>query len=139
MKLLRQLAHQTKKAILIATHELDLALQMADVIWLATADKKIMAGMPEDLVLSGAFDAVFKLKGFDLKTGKVHHEAHRNISIRLEGIGSTYLWTKNALERNGYAVDDTSTLLIKIDNQRSSWEYNKKLFDKLETLIKQLP
>jgi hypothetical protein len=57
----------------------------------------------------------------------------------LEGIGSTYLWTKNALERNGYAVDDTSTLLIKIDNQRSSWEYNKKLFDKLETLIKQLP
>jgi iron complex transport system ATP-binding protein len=139
MKLLRQLAHQTKKAILIATHELDLALQMADVIWLATAQRKIMAGMPEDLVLSGAFDAVFKLKGFDLKTGKVHHQAHRNISIRLEGSGSTYLWTKNALERNGYVVDDTSTLLIKIDNQRSSWEYNKKLFDKLEILIKQLP
>lgn len=139
MKLLRQLAHQTKKAILIATHELDLALQMADVIWLATADKKIMAGIPEDLVLSGAFDEVFQLKGFDLKTGKVHHEAHRNISIRLEGSGSTFLWTKNALERNGYAVDDTATLSIKINNQQLTWEYDKKLFTKLETLIRQLP
>lgn len=139
MKLLRQLAHQTKKAILIATHELDLALQMADVIWLATADKKIMAGIPEDLVLSGAFDEVFQLKGFDLKTGKVHHEAHRNISIRLEGNGSTYLWTKNALERNGYAVDDTATLSIKINNQQSSWEYNETSFTKLEILIRQLP
>ncbi|MFM8913278.1 MAG: ABC transporter ATP-binding protein, partial [Flammeovirgaceae bacterium] len=102
MKLLLRLARETHKSILVATHELDLALQMADVIWLATNDKRIVSGMPEDLVLSGAFDEVFKLKGFDLKTGKVFHEPFRNQSIRLEGSGPIYLWTKNALERNGF-------------------------------------
>jgi iron complex transport system ATP-binding protein len=57
----------------------------------------------------------------------------------LEGSGSTYLWTKNALERNGYVVDDAATLSIKINNQQLTWEYDKKLFTKLETLIRQLP
>ena len=56
MNLLRKLAHQANKAILVSTHELDLALQTADIIWLAGHDKKIISGIPEDLVLNGAFD-----------------------------------------------------------------------------------
>ena len=104
MNLLRHLARTTNKAILIATHELDLALQTADKIWLATSNKKILTGLPEDLVLDGSFDDVFKLKGFDLKTGKVSHEAHRKVSVQLIGEGHEYLWTKNALERSGYEV-----------------------------------
>lgn len=135
MKLLRQLAHRTKKAILIATHELDLALQMADVIWLATINKKIITGMPEDLVLSGAFDDVFQLKGFDLKTGKVHHEAHRNVSIRLEGSGPTYLWTKNALERNGYLITDASQVIVSVSASELSWGYRGESYQTLESLI----
>jgi iron complex transport system ATP-binding protein len=104
MNLLRHLARTTNKAILIATHELDLALQTADKIWLATSNKKILTGLPEDLVLDGSFDEVFQLKGFDLKTGKIRHEAHRKISIHLIGEGHEYLWTKNALERSGYEI-----------------------------------
>ena len=104
MNLLRHLARTTDKAILIATHELDLALQTADKIWLATAKQKILTGLPEDLVLDGSFDEVFQLKGFDLKTGKMSHEAHRKISVQLIGEGHEYLWTKNALERSGYNI-----------------------------------
>ena len=104
MNLLRHLARTTNKAILIATHELDLALQTADKIWLATSKKKILTGLPEDLVLDGSFDEVFQLKGFDLKTGKMSHEAHRKISVQLIGEGHEYLWTKNALERSGYKI-----------------------------------
>ena len=104
MNLLRHLARTTNKAILIATHELDLALQTADKIWLATSNKKILTGLPEDLVLDGSFDEVFQLKGFDLKTGKMSHEAHRKITVQLIGEGHEYLWTKNALERSGYEV-----------------------------------
>jgi iron complex transport system ATP-binding protein len=105
MNLLRHLARTANKAILIATHELDLALQTADTIWLATSNKKILTGLPEDLVLDGSFDEVFQLKGFDLKTGRMSHEAHRGISIQLIGEGHEYLWTKNALERSGYKID----------------------------------
>jgi iron complex transport system ATP-binding protein len=104
MKLLRRLAKSTNKAILVATHELDLALQTADWIWLTTRDKTILSGMPEDLVLDGSFDSIFQFKGFDLKTGKVQHQADKNISVSLVGDGYEYLWTKNALERNGFDV-----------------------------------
>jgi iron complex transport system ATP-binding protein len=108
IKLLRQLAQVTNKAILMATHELDLALRMADSIWLADRNKTILTGMPEDLVLDGSFDRIFEFKGFDLKTGKVQHEAYRGIKVQLDGEGHEYLWTKNALERNGFEVTDYS-------------------------------
>jgi iron complex transport system ATP-binding protein len=93
MNLLRSLSRQMGKSILVTTHELDLALQTADLIWLATGDKKIKTGIPEDLVLEGAFDEVFQFKGFDLKTGKIEHEAHRKKEIQLLGTGYSFLWT----------------------------------------------
>lgn len=106
MNLLRELSRSTGKAILLATHELDLALQTADMIWLTGKDQTILEGLPEDLVLNGSFDDIFRFKGFDLKSGKVLHHPHRNVSICLTGEGPAYLWTKNALERNGFHVSD---------------------------------
>jgi len=106
MKLLKSLSHDLNKAILISTHELDLALQMADVIWLAGKEKSIITGIPEDLVLNGSFDDVFQFKGFDLKTGKVEHPVHQKKKIKLDGAGAEFLWTKNALQRNGFEITD---------------------------------
>jgi iron complex transport system ATP-binding protein len=104
MRLLRQLARTTNKAILASTHELDLALQMADWIWLSGRHKNILTGFPEDLILNGSFDSIFQFKGFDLKTGKIQHEVTTSIKIQLTGEGFEFLWTKNALERNGIMV-----------------------------------
>ena len=121
MNLLRDLSHSTGRAILLATHELDLALQTADVIWLTGKNQNILTGLPEDLVLNGSFDEIFQFKGFDLKTGKVLHSPFRKTAIELEGEGPAYLWTKNALERNGFAVTSEEqhvsiTLVQKIPN-----------------------
>lgn len=139
MKLLRTLARTAGKSILVATHELDLALQMADVIWLATRNKEVITGMPEDLVLSGAFDEVFQLKGFDLKTGKVFQEPFRNRTVKLEGTGPIYLWTKNALERNGYSINENSDKrVIILGDDRLGWSFGKKTFLKLEELMEYL-
>ena len=106
MSLLRRLAHESRKAILVSTHELHLALQTADVIWLADHDKNVVTGIPEDLVLNGTFDSIFQFKGFDLRTGQVEHRAHRGITIKLAGMGHEYLWTKNAFQRNGFTIGD---------------------------------
>jgi iron complex transport system ATP-binding protein len=106
MKLLLKIARDTQKAILVSTHELDLALQLADWIWLAGAERSMITGIPEDLVLNGSFDAIFRLKGFDLKTGKVEHQPGSDIIIRLADTGPEYWWTKNALERNGFRVSE---------------------------------
>ncbi|HMG89100.1 MAG TPA: ABC transporter ATP-binding protein [Chryseolinea sp.] len=124
MKVLLQLTRTMNKAILVSTHELDLALQTADEIWLAGNNKSILRGIPEDLVLNGAFDDVFRFKGFDLRTGKVQHEVRHSIDIELIGQGHELLWTKNALERNGYAVrNDQSShrIVIKVSEGRTQW------------------
>ncbi len=46
MNLLRKLAREKNKAILLATHELDLALQTADSVWLANGNS-IKKGAPK--------------------------------------------------------------------------------------------
>lgn len=133
MNLLRRLARTANKAILVATHELDLALQTADLIWLAGKDKKLITGIPEDLVLNGSFDEIFQFKGFDLRTGKVSHEAWQNKSVKLVGEGYEYLWTRNALERSGFEISDDSNQQIEIKS--SAWAIISKNFSSLKELI----
>jgi iron complex transport system ATP-binding protein len=132
MNLLRQLARTKGKSILLATHELDLALQTADGVWLATG-ATIRKGVPEDLVLDGSFDSVFQFKGYDLKTGKVQHEAWRKISFKIVGEDAMYLWTKNAMERNGFIIDESATNIITIKN--NGWNFEGGNFNKLEQLV----
>jgi iron complex transport system ATP-binding protein len=129
MKFLHQLSRSTKKAILISTHELDLALQTADLIWLTGNKKNILTGIPEDLVLNGSFDEIFKFKGFDLKTGKVQHEVSRQERIQLTGSGYEFLWTKNALERNGFEVTHQPcfiSIVIQKTGDSFEWQLTKE-------------
>lgn len=132
MNMLRTQAHQNGKVVLMATHELDLALQCADVIWLAK-EKTIVQGIPEDLVLDGSFDEVFQFKGYDLKTGKVQHVPWRKITIGLSGNGPIFLWTKNALERNGFEVFESGDINVVID--MTHWAIGDKRFKSIENLI----
>jgi iron complex transport system ATP-binding protein len=145
MKLLKTLAQSLKKAVLVSTHELDLALQMADWIWLSGRHQNILTGIPEDLVLEGAFDSIFQFKGFDLKTGKVQHEAYQGKSIFLRGNGPEYLWTKNALERNGFEVSDDSkeiAVMLEKTAEGLQWTLRKsnhsEVFRSIAELLKHL-
>ncbi len=145
MDLLLNLARNMGKAILLATHELDLALQTADLIWLTGKNHNILTGLPEDLVLNGSFDEIFELKGFDLKTGRVRHRPFRQVTIRLVGQGPEYLWTRNALERNGFGISSDEleisvTLMTRSSHLR--WlvkrNYLESEADSIESLLKLL-
>jgi iron complex transport system ATP-binding protein len=110
MGVLRGLAHQTGRTILLSTHDLDLALRSADRIWLLSLDGHLQTGAPEDLILSGAFEAVFHSEGvaFDPVTGSFHiHRAYAG-AVRLCGQGLAAIWTRRALERAGYRIADPS-------------------------------
>ncbi len=138
MRLLRSLARQTNRAILVATHELDLALQTTDLIWLAGRNKDIITGIPEDLVLNGTFDSIFEFKGYDLKTGKVQHEAHLKQRIKLLGDGHRFLWTKNALERSGYEVVESHsprTVTVRSTDDSTEWVVDGKTMRSISELL----
>lgn len=106
MRLLHQLARETNKAILISTHELDLALQVADQIWLMSSGGNLSAGLPEELILDGSFQKAFDKDGitFDAATGNFHIHESGGREIYVEGDGIAAFWTRKALARKGYAI-----------------------------------
>ncbi|HEY6899769.1 MAG TPA: ABC transporter ATP-binding protein [Puia sp.] len=106
MRLLHRLAYQTGKGILLSTHELELALQVADEVWLLQNADLFHKGAPEDLVLSGAFEAAFAHEDirFDKQTGSftINHEDLQPVTLIGQGVAA--YWTKRALQRDGFLV-----------------------------------
>lgn len=148
MRLLRDLARETGRAILLSTHDLDLALRSADTLWLMDnqADKpadnqddnqarraKIHVGAPEDLVLNGVFQQVFAREGidFDSELGAFRLARASQHSLSLEGTGLPYIWTKRALERNGYTLRQAETGTPHIYVTEGCWQVvdNEKMLE----------
>jgi iron complex transport system ATP-binding protein len=129
MRLLRRLARETRRALLLSTHDLDLALRSADALWLIGPNGVMHSGAPEDLVLGGAFETTFASAGvgFDRRLGtfQVHPPAQRSVALAGEGLMAA--WTSRALERAGCLVVDAEMpapvrVTILGDEQAPSWE-----------------
>ena len=61
MRLLLELTRGAGKTILLSTHDVELALQMSDAIWLldSASDPALLSGSPEDLALDGTLGGYF--------------------------------------------------------------------------------
>ena len=103
MQLLHQLTRETGKTIFLSTHDLELALQIADKIWLMDRQHGITIGTPEDLALEGHLSGFFARKGivFDMETGLFRVENQYSSQVRLVGHGQKYAMVRKALQRNG--------------------------------------
>lgn len=123
--LLRALARSENKSILLSTHELDLALQSADRLWLMNGDNDLFTGTPEDLVLDGTFEKVFHKRSFDFDiasgTFKITYEKQKKIQIIGDSIRA--FWTQRALERHGYKTSDDAE--ISVDVKKDIWLVQK--------------
>ena len=73
---LTQLAHEEGKAIVLSTHSITLALQMADVLWVLKAGKTATIGTPQELSECGALDYLFEKNGA--------HFDRKNMTYRLD-------------------------------------------------------
>ena len=59
MSLLREISHSQSKAILVVTHDLDIALETADRFWILNCGIPLLSGKPDDIVLSWHIQALF--------------------------------------------------------------------------------
>ena len=68
MQLLHTLSRTTGKIIFLSTHDLELALQIADTIWLMDKEKGVMIGTPQELAFNGMLNSFFSQRGisFDI-------------------------------------------------------------------------
>lgn len=121
MVLLHKLATEQQKTILLSTHDLDLAIQMGDALWLQEKGRPMACGAPEDLIMSGAFATFFGKEGieFDPSTGKLNVAAPI-CPIGVAGDFQTTYWVGNALVRNGYRPSVVSPHQLNIDCQAPS-------------------
>jgi iron complex transport system ATP-binding protein len=103
MHLLHELSRQADKTIFLSTHDLELALQIADKLWLMDTQVGIRTGTPEDLALDGSLSRFFARKGiiFDFETGLFRIENDFDRHIKLTGYGQRYAMVRKALLRNG--------------------------------------
>ena len=78
MALLRRVSREGRRAVLLSTHDLDLALRASDRLWLLPPGGPLRAGAPEDLALGGALGAVFDQGdvAFDPAAGEFRVHGH---------------------------------------------------------------
>lgn len=106
LRLLRQLAHDQQRAVLLSIHDLELALRHADRVWLMAADGQVVTGAPEDLVLNGSLAQVFAHHNleFDPHSGAFQTIRTGETLVAVDGRGLSATWTRRALERAGYTI-----------------------------------
>ena len=61
--LLRNLAKTEKKTIFLSTHDVEVALQIADCLWLLDKEKGLTAGSPKELSVNGVIADYFSTPG----------------------------------------------------------------------------
>ena len=139
MLLLRRLAHETGKAVVLSTHELDLALQTADKLWLMSPQKGMYCGLPEDLVLSGAFQEVFASQSFFFNPANgnfsVSYDTYKPVHVY--GDKMRVYWTVRALARLGYCGEEKADTSVEVS--AGKWILNhSKVCSSIEELSHEL-
>lgn len=144
MKLMHDLSKKTGRSIIMSTHELDLALQWADKIWLMNKTGDIMAGIPEDLVLNNKFSEVFNSDKaiFDIYSGVFKMNRKYIASIYVDAPEPYKFWVYRALERYGFKVTNNKNEAIKIVRRENDWLLTEEgkiyVLDSIEQLLKHL-
>jgi iron complex transport system ATP-binding protein len=103
--LLRMLAAEKGKTVVLSTHDLNIALREVDKLWLI-APAGNFQGAPEDAVLSGWLNQLFKNDhiGFDVNEGEFFFKKEFRNKVKVEGEGLPLMWTLRALNRKGYQI-----------------------------------
>lgn len=103
MQLLRTLTRETGKSVFLSTHDVDLALQVADSVWLMSSGEELVTGIPEDLALNGSLGRFFPGREVFFDKAEVTFRIRNRFSdsIPLVGEGELLHMVVRALRRNG--------------------------------------
>ena len=143
MLLLRHLSVSTGKSFILSTHELDLALQMADRIWLMTP-AGVEIGLPEDLMLSGSFQSAFGSDSFSFDPIDGHCHIHHITTpttvalIDHPDAQPQAAWLRRALIRIGIQTDPNSPTQIHCTPQGYTLNNHTTLYTTIQHLLHNL-
>jgi iron complex transport system ATP-binding protein len=125
MGLLRHLARDEHLAIVVSTHDLELALRTADTIWLIEPGGRLHAGAPEDIVFNDRVTDAFRGDAIRFHPWE---RAFRPVgggrgSAAVHGEGLAAFLARAVLEREGYdlSAERTAGVLVTILSAEGRW------------------
>jgi len=125
MGLLRTLARREGIAVVVSSHDLELALRTADTVWLVAPGGKFYAGAPEDIVQGGHVAEAFHGERIrfrpEERAFRLVGEGRCRALVEGEGLGAVL--AAAVLEREGYEIVTErcpETLVVAID-AREGW------------------
>lgn len=125
LQLMQQLSLKESKTIIFSTHELNMAINQSDKIWLINKNR-IVEGAPEDLGIAGIFDSLFDSETvkFNSLSGTFSFHNKELKRIYLEGEGVFRQWTEKAINRAGYSVSAGKSIpyIIVPSGENSKWQ-----------------
>ena len=137
MQLLQRLAREKNKTVFLSTHDLELALQIADKIWLLDKLHGVTIGTPEDLALDGEMSRYFHREGvvFDRESGlfKICHKMDK--TVKLIGEGARFNMVKKALARQGIVADSNLSNEVIIEVEGDCYNINDRSVKSIGALL----
>jgi len=134
--LLRNLCRSKQVGVILSTHDLDLAMRFADRMLVLDGKGHVEYDLPEALALQGVFSRVFSTQDvfFDMKHGSFHFAQLGCIQVAFKGQGLVADWTRRALRRKGWIIDDVQYPLIEVceDPVTPSWQISANANDQKE-------
>ena len=128
MQLLRDIAHSRKKAILVVTHDLDIAVDTADTFLLMPCEEKMISGTPEDMIVSGDINQLLPdgKFHFNLATGKIQSNIPYDYP-QIKGSEEVAKWLKLALRKSHLPLKEDIQITVQKDPLSFMVEDNGKL------------
>ncbi len=83
MRLLNNLSRHKNKLIIFSTHDLSIAMDEVDKLWLMT-DEGLMEGAPEDLLMNQGFRKLFKNSDLDFDARSLVFRFSRDLKRRIK-------------------------------------------------------
>ena len=112
MSLLREISRSQGKAILVVTHDLDIALETADRFWILNCGIPLLSGTPEDLVLSGQIQVLFPSDRYRFNVARGRVEWSQAMpDFQIEGPAEQAYWVKKAFVKAGITSLDQAMVI----------------------------
>jgi iron complex transport system ATP-binding protein len=126
IRLLNNLSRHKNKLIIFSTHDLSIAMDEVDKLWLMT-DEGLLEGAPEDLLMNQGFRKLFKNSDLDFDARSLVFRFSRDLKKRVKILADDKynIFTRKAMERIGFKTtknEDTDfTITVISDNAIPVW------------------
>jgi cobalamin transport system ATP-binding protein len=133
MGLLRRLTRGRSLAVIVSTHDLELALRTADVVWLLVPGGEVVTGAPEDVILAGGIATAFEGRQirFHPEERGFRWLAGDRGTAAVRGDGLPAAMARAVLEREGYGlvVEPTTPYCLSIAVSDTGWRLSAEAAD----------